>query len=235
MNVEFVSNVYLVGNKKIIQCNIRDITERKHAYESLQHLANIVEFSDDAIIGKNLDGIIVSWNAGAKKMYGYRASEVIGKPVSILIPPGENDELPKILNKIQNGEIISHFETKRVTKDGKIIDVSLTISPIKNNEGRIVGASTIVRDITDAKIAERALREREEWYRTILQTTTDGFWIIDLSDRRFIEVNETYCNMVGYTSPELLKLKIPDIDAMFTPARTGSTNKKCYRAWIGNF
>jgi len=225
MNVEFVSNVYLVGNKKIIQCNIRDITERKHAYESLQHLANIVEFSDDAIIGKNLDGIIVSWNAGAKKMYGYRASEVIGKPVSILIPPGENDELPKILNKIQNGEIISHFETKRVTKDGKIIDVSLTISPIKNNERRIVGASTIVRDITDAKIAERALREREEWYRTILQTTTDGFWIIDLSDGRFIEVNETYCNMVGYTSSELLKLKIPDIDAMFTPAEQAAQIK----------
>jgi PAS domain S-box-containing protein len=212
MNVEFVSNVYLVGNKRIIQCNIRDITERKHAYEALQHLANIVEFSDDAIIGKNLDGTIVSWNTGAEKIYGYRASEVIGKPVSVLIPAGAKDELPEILRKIQNGEIISHFETKRVTKDGKIIDVSLTISPIENTQGAITGASTIARDVTESKLAERLLRESEKRYHDMFEGTNVVMFVVSPDTGRIVDVNSAASRYYGYSREEFSRIVITDIN-----------------------
>ncbi len=212
MHVEFVSNVYHIGNKKIIQCNIRDITERTHAYESIQHLANIVEFSDDAIIGKNLNGIILSWNAGAEKMYGYRASEAIGKPVSILIPPGQKDELPEILKKIQNGEIINHFETKRVTKAGKILDVSLTISPIKNPQGAITGASTIARDVTERRNTDRALAESERQYRDLFESTNVVMFVVNPDTGRIVDVNSAAIRYYGYSREEFSGLVITDIN-----------------------
>ena len=136
---------------------LHDITTRKRAEEEHVRLAAIVESSDDAIVGKTLEGIIVSWNAGAKLIYGYTAEEASGKSISILVPPGERDETPAILERIRAGERISHLETKRRTRDGRIIDVSLTISPIKNDEGVILGASTIARDITERKQMENAL------------------------------------------------------------------------------
>jgi PAS domain S-box-containing protein len=126
----------------------RDITERKQDEETRARLAAIVESSDDAIIGKTLDGIITSWNLGAQKIYGYVAEEVLGKPITILVPPERLDEIPYILQSIGQDEAIDHYETKRIAKDGRLLDVSLTISPIKDSAGNIVGASTVARNVT---------------------------------------------------------------------------------------
>jgi PAS domain S-box-containing protein len=128
-----------------------DITERKRAEEATQRLACIVDSSDDAIISKDLDGIISSWNKAASRLFGYEAAEVIGKPVTILIPQDRRDEESFILQQIRRGERIDHYETVRRRKDGGLIDVSLTVSPVRNAQGRIIGASKIARDITKRK------------------------------------------------------------------------------------
>ena len=151
-----------------IVSNIRDITERKRAEETRAWLAAIVESSDDAIIGKTLDGIITSWNSGAQKIYGYSAEEVIGKPINILVPSDRPAEIPQILDSIRRGEAIDHYETKRIAKDGRRLDVSLTISPIRDSAGNIVGASTIARDITERKRTEEKIREVREAERNRL-------------------------------------------------------------------
>ena len=126
------------------------------------HLAAIVESSDDAIIGETLDGIVTSCNRGAERIYGYTATEMIGKSLDLLVPPDREDEIPGILKRIGDGERIEHYETKRRRKDGTIIDISLTVSPIKDEGGRVIGASTIARDVTLAKRAEEALRMVDE-------------------------------------------------------------------------
>jgi PAS domain S-box-containing protein len=139
---------------------VRDITERKQTEKKVSQLAAIVESSEDAIIGKNLDGIILSWNKGAEKIYGYSESEVIGKPISIVIPPERADEVLQILKKIKLGEYIEHYEAMRRKKDGQDIHMSLSISPIRDTEGRVVAASTIGRDISERKRTEEALEKR---------------------------------------------------------------------------
>ncbi len=131
---------------------------RNELLEGRRRFAEIVESSDDAIIAKSLDGTITSWNRGAKRIYGYRAEEVIGKPISMLVPPDIEDEVPAILEKVRRGERIEHYETRRRSKDGRTIDVSLTISPIRDSSGRITGASAIARDVSINKAVER---ERE--------------------------------------------------------------------------
>src|SRR5262245_29279905 len=136
----------------------RDVTEVRRAIEARLHLAAIVESSEDAIISKNLDGIIVSWNKGAQRLYSYSAEEIVGKPLSLLVPPDQPDELPGLLKRLKRGERIEHYETVRVRKDGTRLNVSLTISPVKNADGKIVGASKIARDITASKWNEAALR-----------------------------------------------------------------------------
>lgn len=138
----------------------RDITEKKVLDEQRRKLAAIIDSSDDAIISKTLEGIITSWNRGAEKIYGYAAEEVIGKPVSILIPPDSRDELPQLLKQVKGGNKVDHYESKRVRKDGKTVHVSVTISPIKDSTGNIVAASSIARDITHQVEYER-LKELE--------------------------------------------------------------------------
>jgi PAS domain S-box-containing protein len=133
-----------------------DHIERIQAEEAHSQLAAIVESSSDAIISKTLDGIITSWNKGAEEVYGYKQEEVIGKPISTLAPPGHPDEVPRILERIKHGEVIVYYDTQRVRKDGRQIDVSLTVSPIKDINGHIIGASTIARDITERKQFEMA-------------------------------------------------------------------------------
>ena len=147
--------------------------------EVLSQLAAIVESSDDAIIGKALDGTITSWNSGAEEIYGYRADEVKGRPISILMPPDRADEMPQILKRISRGERIRHYETVRVTKDGRQINVSLTISPIKGGAGTIIGASAIARDITTHKKDEEQLREQA----ALLDHAQDAIIVRDLEGR----------------------------------------------------
>jgi PAS domain S-box-containing protein len=128
-----------------------DITDRKRAEEVKQRLSSIVQFSDDAIISKNLEGVIESWNAGAERIFGYTANEAIGQSVEMLIPPDRLNEEPEILNRIRRGERIDHYETLRRRKDGNLIDISLTVSPIMDADGKVIGASKIARDITERK------------------------------------------------------------------------------------
>ena len=147
-----------LGDERIFVGIIRDITERKRAEEALSRLAAIVESSEDAIVGKTLDGTIMSWNAGAERMFGYSAEEVKGRHISMLAPPDRPCEVPAILERIKRGERVDHFETVRVRKDGRRIDVSVTISPIKDAAGKVLGASAIKRDITEQKRANEEIR-----------------------------------------------------------------------------
>jgi PAS domain S-box-containing protein len=153
----------------------RDVTERKRfevaldeTEQQLHRLASIVESSDDVIVSKNLDGIITSWNRGAERVFGYTAAEAVGQPITIVIPQDRQNEEREILTRIRRGERIDHFETVRQRKDGALIVVSLTVSPVKNAQGTIVGASKIARDITDQKRAQEriATLAREAEHRT---------------------------------------------------------------------
>jgi len=145
----------IVGASKVA----RNITEQKSISELQERLAAIVESSDDAIISKDLNGIIRSWNRGAERLFGYRADEIVGKHISTLAAPDRVDEIPDILNRIKRGERVDHYETRRRTKDGRILSVSLTVSPIRDASGVIVGASKVARDITERERQEQLLRQ----------------------------------------------------------------------------
>jgi PAS domain S-box-containing protein len=144
-----------------------DVTEQERAEEIRQRLVSIVESSQDAIVAKDLNGIITNWNHGAQQLFGYTAEEVIGKPVTVLIPHDHLNEEPEILNRIRRGEKVDHYETIRRRKDGSLVEISLMVSPVKDAEGRIVGASKIARDITERRRAEeqRQLLLREMNHR----------------------------------------------------------------------
>ena len=149
-----------------------DITERKRNEEMLVRLAGIVESSEDAIFSKTLDGIITSWNEGAERLYGYSAAEIMGHSVSMLMPPDRKEDLPLILGRLRRGERVEHFETTRLKKSGEQIEVSLTISPVKNSSGAITEASTIARDITERKRAEEHIRRLNETLERRVQERT---------------------------------------------------------------
>ena len=142
-----------------MQVVLRDITHRKQTEKALLHVAALVESSDDAIIGKSLDGHITSWNRGAEQIFGYQPAEVVGKHISLLIPPDRAREEPVILDKIRAGESVDHYETVRIRKDGRLIDISVTVSPIHDADGRVIGASKVARDITERKRLEKELLE----------------------------------------------------------------------------
>jgi len=174
------SRMQLLADGTVLEVN-RDITERKkiegalrETEQRLRWLASIVESSDDAIVSKNLDGIITSWNKGAERVFGYTAEEAIGRPITIVIPQDRHSEEVEILTRIRRGERIDHFETIRQRKHGSLIVVSVTVSPVKNAEGKIVGASKVARDITEQRrnreqIATLA-REAEHRSKNLLAT-----------------------------------------------------------------
>ena len=157
--VEVVANLYQEDGHAVIQCNIRDITQRKQAELALSRLAAIVEFSEDAIIGKDLHSIITSWNRGAENIFGYAASEMVGSSIMRLIPADRQDEEKRMLEKVKRGENVEHFETLRRTKDERLISVSVTLSPIKDASGKVIGVSKVARDISDRKAVEERIRQ----------------------------------------------------------------------------
>ena len=171
------------GNVAGVVLVFRDITLRRQAERSARLLASIVESSDDAIIGKDLHGIITSWNRGAERIFGYTAAEAIGRPVSMLAPPLRLDEMPNILQRIKHGERIEHFDTERQAKDGRLVPISLTVSPIRNGEGQIIGASKVARDISERKRAEEALREEKARLQATLTGIGDGVIVTDAEGR----------------------------------------------------
>jgi PAS domain S-box-containing protein len=179
------------------------IVELKRAGETLSRLAAIIESSDDAIIGKTLDGFIVSWNPGAERIYGYSEDEVIGQRVSILVPPERPDEATQILDKVKRGKRVDHFETVRMRKDGTRIYVSLSVSPIRDATGQITGASTIARDISERKRAEEALRENEERYRDLVEHSEILICTHD-PEGTLLTVNRAMVRHLGYEQAEEL-------------------------------
>jgi len=203
--VEFVSNVYEAGDKKVIQCNVRDITGRKRAEAVSIRLASIVESSDDAIIGKDLNSIITSWNEGAKRIFGYTASEMVGTSIMRLIPADRQDEEKQILRKIERGESVDHFETLRQAKDGRLIAVSVTASPIQDASGKIVGVSKVAHDITKRLEAEESLRKNEERFRSYFELGQIGMAITS-STKGWLEINDKMCQILGYERSELLQM-----------------------------
>jgi len=149
---------------------VEDITDKKKAEEAQFKLAAIIESSEDAIVSKNLDGIITSWNASAQRIYGYTETEAIGQPISILVPSELVDEQRNLLEKLKAGERIAHYETVRLTKQRKRVNVSLSLSPIKDSTGAIVGSSGIARDITEDRMAEESRLRLAE----IVQSSDDA-------------------------------------------------------------
>jgi PAS domain S-box-containing protein len=180
----------------LVASAIRDITDRIHLDEARLRLSAIVDSSEDAIIGKSLQGVITSWNKGAERIFGYSAPEVIGKSISLLFPPGREDEEGAILEHLKRGEPLSQLETVRRRKDGRDIDVSVTLSPIRASSGEIVGASKIARDITDRKKAENK-------FRGLLESAPDAMVIVDKSGQ-VVLLNAQAVKLFGYPPEELL-------------------------------
>ena len=209
-NIDYWYNIYAFpefdreGRVVSVMTVSRDITERKQAEEKNLWLAAIVESSDDAIIGKTLDGIITSWNKGAENIYGYKDSEALGKPISILVPPDRQDELSLLLARINRGDHVEHCETVRRKKDGREFDISLTISPIRNAKGRIIGASTIARDITESKRAEKEIHRSQVLLETIVQNMPVQIFVKEAQELRFVLVNRECEAVTGYPAEELL-------------------------------
>ncbi|MEA2563887.1 MAG: hypothetical protein QOH06_5391 [Acidobacteriota bacterium] len=179
----------------------RDVSGSRRAEEAQARLAAIVESSDDAVISKTLDGVIRTWNAGAERIFGHTADEAVGRPITLIIPPDRLDEEREILSRLTRGERIEHFETLRMAKDGRLLDISLTVSPVRDGEGRVIGASKVARDVTERRRAEEALQASELRFRTLTAHAPVGIFLAD-REGNCLFVNERWCRMAGLTPEE---------------------------------
>jgi PAS domain S-box-containing protein len=175
---------------------VEDITEQKTTEKARFRHAAVVESSEDAIISKNLDAVIVSWNAGAQRIFGYTETEAVGQPITILIPPELRDEESQILERLRAGGRIEHYETIRVTKTGRTVNVSLTIGPVKDSTGKIVGFSKIAHDITERKRAEEAVKESEQRFRLVADAVPVLIWMSG-TDKLCTYFNRPWLNFTG--------------------------------------
>src|SRR5581483_1456228 len=233
----------------------RDITERRKAEVVRSRLAVIVESSEDAIYSKDVDGTITSWNRGAERLYGYAAEEVIGRPVAIIVPPDQPDELPGIMDRLRKGERVERYETVRVRKDGRRVEVSLSVSPMWDGSDRMLGASVIAQDITARKRAEEERREAVARLDALIAHAPIGIALFD-PDLRFITLNDRAATVdgipkdahLGRTVSELLPELGPEVEALLRQVRdtgepvlglevTGETPAAPgqQRHWIANY
>jgi two-component system CheB/CheR fusion protein len=180
--VELAITALRIENETIFTAYLRDITDRNRGEEASRHLAAIIESSDDAIISKDLNGRITSWNAAAERLFGYKPDEIVGKSILTLIPPERQHEEPLIIERIRRGERIDHYETVRRRKDGSLFDISVTVSPLKDRKGQIIGASKIARDIT-----ERIQNDRRRTAQYAVASLLAGSWSIGEVGPRVIE------------------------------------------------
>jgi PAS domain S-box-containing protein len=196
-SVPFIVLAVLVEDHKNSENEIRESEKRlRLAMEARLRLASLVESSEDAIFGKGIDGIITDWNKGAEQLYGYAASEVVGKPVSLLMSPERADDLSRIMVTLKAGESLKNHETLGLKKDGTIVPISLTVSPVRDLEGRIVGAATIARDISERKRQEAILRESEERFRFMADTAPTLIWMSG-ADKLCTFCNQTWLHFTG--------------------------------------
>ena len=180
--VELAITALRTGSEPMFTAYLRDITDRNRGEEAIRRLAAIIESSDDAIISKDLNGIITSWNAAAERLFGYKPDEIVGQSILTLIPPDRHHEEPGILARIRRGEPINHYETVRRRKDGTLFDISITVSPLKDEKGQIIGASKIVRDIT-----ERIRNDRRRTAQYAVASLLAGSWSTAEAGPRVIE------------------------------------------------
>jgi PAS domain S-box-containing protein len=204
----FVLAVLLVENGKLYARLVQahQTTQRlslEREAQSQSRVTAIVDSSDDAIIGKDLDGIITSWNPAAERMFGYRADEVVGRSITLIIPPERIHEEAWILNRLRRGEGIDHFVTARRTRDGRLIDVVLTVSPLRDAGGNVAGASKTVRDVTERRQTQEALRQSEATAVAFIESAAEGILIVD-EGGQIVVANAQIEAMFGYTQRELL-------------------------------
>jgi PAS domain S-box-containing protein len=189
-------------NRAILRSKVAifaDLYRKQRNLEKVHRvLAAVVESSDDAIISKDLNGIIATFNRGAQRLFGYKAEEVVGKPVTILFPPDRQHEEPEILARIRRGERVDHYETVRRRKDGTLVDISLTVSPVKDDQGRIIGASKIARDITERKLAEAKLRDSERRLQELITAIPAAIYTTD-AEGRITYFNQAAVELAGRT------------------------------------
>jgi PAS domain S-box-containing protein len=211
----------VIGASKVA----RDITQSKQADRAALLLSAIVDSSDDAIISKDLNGIITTWNIGAQRVFGYTAAEVIGKPVTILIPSDRLDEEPEILSRLKRGERVDHFETIRKRKDGSLLDISLTISPVKDKLGNIIGVSKIARDITERKRAQAALLASEARFRQLADAMPQIVWTAR-ADGYTDYYNERWYEFTGFARQK-------SGDLSWAPILHPDDIQRCRETWYG--
>ena len=197
------------GNLCGVVLVFRDVTERRKASRITARLAAIVESSDDAIISKDVNGIVTTWNRGAERIFGYSASEMIGRPITTIIPADRQSEESAILARLAQGERIEHYETVRRAKDGTLCNISLTVSPLRDEEGRVVGASKIARDITAQKRAQRAIEEAQERWKVTLASIGDAVIATD-AETRITFANPIALQLLERTSHDVLGSRLVD-------------------------
>src|SRR5688572_9082589 len=214
-------------NAELYEMQLAEAARAREASElESRRLAAIVESSDDAIVSKDLQGVIRSWNKGAERVFGYAADEVIGKPITILIPGDRLTEEETILERIRSGQRVEHFETIRVCKDGRHINISLTISPIKNERDQIIGASKIARDITGSKEAEERLRRALEFDETVMLSMGEGLFTLD-NEGRVTFMNPAAQRLFGWTLTEMLGRKMHHVTHHSRPDGTPLPIEEC--------
>lgn len=202
------------GTGGVIRGTLTDITVLRNAELQNRRLAAIVRCTDDAILSLTLEGMIETWNRGAERIYGYTAEEAIGRSIGILAPSDRSNETLRILQRVAHSDEVSELETIRVTKDGRTITVALSISPLTDAAGVVIGASTIARDITDRKRAEEMLQDSESKYRALFEDSADAYWLLD--EAGFQDCNAAALQMFGFTSRDDFKHPA-DISPQFQP------------------
>ena len=213
-------------NLKEFRITVTDIDAIKNTQEQFQRLANVVESSDDAIITKSLEGKILSWNKGAEHIYGYSAQEAIGKPISIIVPTNLKKEINEFIEKIEKNEKINHYETERLRKDGKLINVSVTLSPVFDSSNNLFAISNISRDITENKKSSKALELASKYNRNLIEASIDPLVTIG-PDGKITDVNKATETVTGFSIEDLIGT---DFSNYFTnPKKAQSGYKKVFK------
>lgn len=228
LNLSLFAALYILGGRERRAHQLAEEMTRS-LFDTESKYSDIVSSASDAILSKNLDGTITSWNSSAERMFGYPASEAVGNSALCLLPAEYQVTSPLNMHRLMNGEHIENREEVRVRKDGSPMEVSVTYSPMRNHEGRVYGISEVISDITQRKRAEEALKLREERFQTLFDRAVDGILILT-PNGDFVSCNKSFADMHGYTTREMLALNIGDLD---TPASSRLMPERMRRIMAG--